>query len=89
VRRDNRMADAREKLRAIEEATVDGLGCGTPLARRRAETPILERTYLGQIQPAPLGLRKQPTDCGRNHFGNHSTTSGNNAVKAMVMKNTT
>jgi hypothetical protein len=61
----------------------------TPLERRRAETPILsERTYLGQIQPAPLGLGKQPTDCGSSCFGSHSTTSGNSTVKAMVKKNT-
>ena len=44
--------------------------------------------YLGQIHPAPLGLGKQPTDCGRSCFGSHSTTSGNSTVKAMVMKNT-
>ena len=44
--------------------------------------------YWGQIQPAPLGLWKQPTDCGRSCFGSHRTTSGNSTVNAMVMKNT-
>ena len=85
----------REELRVIEETTVD-VACHLslirvwdPLERRRADTPSLsERIYLGQIQPAPLGLGKQPTDCGRSCFGSHSTTSGNSTVKAMVMKNT-
>src|SRR5206468_12922240 len=53
--------------------------------RRRVE---VGPRYLGQIQPAPLGLGKQPTDCGSSCFGSHSTTSGNSAVKAMVKKNT-
>ena len=44
--------------------------------------------YLGQIQPVPLGLGKQPTDCGSSCFGSHSTTSGNSTVKAIVAKNT-
>ena len=69
-----------ELLRVIEEATVD-VACHLRL--------IQKHTYLGQIQPAPLGLGKQPTDCGRSCFGSHSTTSGNIIVNAMVMKNTT
>ena len=40
------------------------------------------------MYPAPAGLGKQPTDCGSNHFGSHSTTSGKNTVKAMVTKKT-
>ena len=44
--------------------------------------------YPGQMYPAPLGLGKQPTDCGSSHFGSHSTTSGNSTVNAMVTKNT-
>ena len=46
------------------------------------------RGYGGQIYPAPLGLGKQPTDCGRNCFGSHSTTSGNSTTKPMVTRNT-
>ena len=97
--RDGALGDIDPKLQEFamnSGGTPDGIGRSTTcppdgvLAKdRRAQTPILsERTYLGQIQPAPLGLGKQPTDCGRSCFGSHSTTSGNSAVKAMVMKNT-
>src|SRR3989442_228154 len=51
--------------------------------------PWLDFFYLGQIQPVPLGLGKQPTDCGRSCFGSHSTTSGDSTVKAMGTKKTT
>jgi hypothetical protein len=44
--------------------------------------------YGGQMYPAPVGLGKQPTDCGRNHFGSHRTTCGNSTVNAMVRKKT-
>jgi len=51
--------------------------------------PVLRAGYLGQIHPVPLGLWKQPTDCGSSCFGSHSTTSGNSTVKAMVTRKTT
>jgi hypothetical protein len=28
------------------------------------------------MYPAPVGLEKQPTDCGRKNFGSHRTTCG-------------
>lgn len=44
--------------------------------------------YGGQMYPAPVGLGKQPTDCGRKNFGSHRTTWGKNTVNAMVRKKT-
>jgi hypothetical protein len=41
------------------------------------------------MYPTPLGLGKQPTDCGSSCFGSHNTTSGSITVNAMVTKNTT
>src|SRR5262245_11918499 len=49
----------------------------------------LDTGYFGQMNPWPLGLGKQPTDCGSSCFGSHSTTSGKSTVKPMVKKKTT
>jgi hypothetical protein len=51
-------------------------------------TSAASAVYGGQIQPVPLGLGKQPTDCGKNIFGNHSTTFGNNTTKPITKMKT-
>ncbi len=86
----------RESMQAntsVASAGRDGTGQSPDGTRRLVTAPPARLnphrpSYLGQIQPAPLGLGKQPTDCGRSCFGSHSTTSGNSTVKAIVMKNT-
>src|SRR3989442_13283417 len=50
--------------------------------------PWLDFFYLGQIQPVPLGLGKQPTDCGRDGLGGPRTTSGKRNGEAVAKTDT-
>ena len=67
--------------------------CFVGLSERRLQADAHARDdgvgYFGQMNPEPLGLGKQPTDCGNSCLGSHSTTSGKSTVKAMVKKKTT
>jgi hypothetical protein len=43
----------------------------------------------GQMTPPPLGLAKQPIDCGNTFLGSHNTISGKKIINTIVIRKTT
>ena len=53
----------------------------------RSGPPRIHAAYLGgQMNPAPLGFGKHPTDWGMTSRGSQSTTSGNRMIRVMTRK---